>query len=499
MYLTVYDNFGAKNELLYEFEISENPNKVVSSNSEENITINKTNSSLASSESSSLSEVISETSMLQSGNAITNFSKNVLITALLPNPDGKDTDEWLELYNKETSDVNLAGWQIDDQEGGSSPYTFPENVFLGAGKYLVLHSDLTHIVFNNKKDDARLLHPDGNIVERISYSDAKEGEILFYRDGEYVWEQEGQNDNQVFAAFDARGEENISQEKEIEIETQKENVQEVSLFSSEKEANSVALSSNVDGSLSIISIQSAKKQTIGTLVRVRGMVTILPGMLGPQYFYIGDQNDGVQIYMSKKDFPKLSLGNFIEIQGVISESRGEKRIKVMKKEDIQIAIGLNNDSVLPLTLDHFDDSAIGKFVQAQGEIFERTTKYLILSLGNGERKVNLRIIQPDNISVLPSEKSVVKVQGIIMKKKGEYEIVPRNMNDIEILSTPTFSSSEVKKTTLMSKIPYDAKYFFFLLIVCLSVVVVSVFLWIFRRKSQSLAKKEKIGYDNMYL
>jgi|GEM_PF-3801162 len=71
---------------------------------------------------------------------------------------------------------------------------------------------------------------------------------------------------------------------------------------------------------------------IGTAVRARGVVIAEPGVLGQQIFYI----NGAQIYSYYKDFPELATGDEISVQGVISQSRGEKRIKIKTAGDIAI-------------------------------------------------------------------------------------------------------------------------------------------------------------------
>jgi len=40
----------------------------------------------------------------------------------MPDPEGKDQDgEWIELFNQSSQIANLSNWQLDDQDGGSSP------------------------------------------------------------------------------------------------------------------------------------------------------------------------------------------------------------------------------------------------------------------------------------------------------------------------------------------------------------------------------------------
>jgi hypothetical protein len=80
------------------------------------------------------------------------------------------TDEWIELYNPSSEEIDLQGWQLDDRAGGGSrPYTFPAGSRLGAGTYGVCFQHQTGLALNNDGDDVRLLDPLGQEVDRFSY------------------------------------------------------------------------------------------------------------------------------------------------------------------------------------------------------------------------------------------------------------------------------------------------------------------------------------------
>ncbi len=79
-------------------------------------------------------------------------------------------DEWIELYNPSTEELDLSGWQIDDRAGGGSrPYTFPARSHLGAGAYGAYYQRQTGLALNNDGDDVRLVDPDGREVDRATY------------------------------------------------------------------------------------------------------------------------------------------------------------------------------------------------------------------------------------------------------------------------------------------------------------------------------------------
>jgi phosphatidylserine/phosphatidylglycerophosphate/cardiolipin synthase-like enzyme len=63
----------------------------------------------------------------------------IVINEFIPDPAGLDADnEWIELFNNDTSIINLTGWEITDQDGDVD-YTFGPLEF-SPKKYIMIHS-----------------------------------------------------------------------------------------------------------------------------------------------------------------------------------------------------------------------------------------------------------------------------------------------------------------------------------------------------------------------
>lgn len=113
----------------------------------------------------------------------------VVINEVLPNPAAVgDAGEWIELFNPTNKPVDLAGWQLDDTEGGSKPYEIKEGV-IGAYGYLVYYKEETKLSLNNDVDEVRLFNPEGVLVDSTGYTNAKE-EWVWARipDGSSLWQ-----------------------------------------------------------------------------------------------------------------------------------------------------------------------------------------------------------------------------------------------------------------------------------------------------------------------
>lgn len=106
-------------------------------------------------------------------------SSAVIIFRVLPDPIGDDAvGEFIELKNTGGVSVDLSGWQLDDEDGGSTPYIISSGVHIAAGETLSFSREDTSIALNNNGDTARLLAPDGSVVDELPYDDVDEGQVL---------------------------------------------------------------------------------------------------------------------------------------------------------------------------------------------------------------------------------------------------------------------------------------------------------------------------------
>jgi hypothetical protein len=105
----------------------------------------------------------------------------VVINEFLPDPasdwngDGKvdSKDEWIELYNKESSAVDISNWILDDLEnGGTKPYTIGTTI--EPGGFLTFYKSETGVGLNNGGDTVRVLDSAGNLVDSHSYTSSSD-------------------------------------------------------------------------------------------------------------------------------------------------------------------------------------------------------------------------------------------------------------------------------------------------------------------------------------
>ncbi|MBI5754727.1 lamin tail domain-containing protein [Candidatus Peregrinibacteria bacterium] len=117
--------------------------------------------------------------------------KNIIISEFVPNPAGSDTsEEWIELANTSDRTIALQRLFLDDEEGGSKPFSLEKYAIAPFG-FLVIKSRESKLSLKNSGDSVRLLLDNEKILEEIVYDDSALEDESFARDeeGTFSWSQ----------------------------------------------------------------------------------------------------------------------------------------------------------------------------------------------------------------------------------------------------------------------------------------------------------------------
>ncbi len=127
------------------------------------------------------------------------LSENIIISEIMPNPEGTDTkNEWIEIYNSGADDVNLGNWSLDDEEGGSKPFVFSDQTVITAGGVLLIPITDSKISLSNTQDSVRLFDYEGTPITEIAYEEAPSGQSYAYiaideenggENKEWIWQK----------------------------------------------------------------------------------------------------------------------------------------------------------------------------------------------------------------------------------------------------------------------------------------------------------------------
>ncbi|MBT3538939.1 hypothetical protein HN481_02320, partial [Candidatus Parcubacteria bacterium] len=134
-------------------------------------------------------------------------------------------------------------------------------------------------------------------------------------------------------------------------------------------------------------------------------------------------------YMYKKDFPKLEIGDRVEINGELSESGGEARVKVKEKKDITKIDHVNIPQSKLVEVSEVGEMMEGWLIQVNGEITELKGSYMYIDDGTEEVKVYFKRGTGIKKDIL-QEGDIVSVTGLVHQTKSGYQLLPRSQKDI---------------------------------------------------------------------
>lgn len=97
----------------------------------------------------------------------------VILSEVLPNPEGEEDEEFIEIFNDGIISEDISYWSLSDVSGGS--YMFPEGVVLDPQEYFVVEKPQFLFSLNNTKETIFLKDPMEKDVDRVSYNETKTG------------------------------------------------------------------------------------------------------------------------------------------------------------------------------------------------------------------------------------------------------------------------------------------------------------------------------------
>ncbi|MDD3101618.1 MAG: hypothetical protein PHE59_00510 [Patescibacteria group bacterium] len=178
-----------------------------------------------------------------------------------------------------------------------------------------------------------------------------------------------------------------------------------------------------------VDIEKAKSLEANQKVKVQGIVIVEPDVLSSQFFYL----NGIQIYSYKKDFPQLSVGDEVSVQGIISKIKGETRIKTATKNDIKV---LNRGMAAAPQIKEIKEinfQSIGYLIKISGKVIERTGTNVFINDNTGEILAYFKQYVKIDLSKI-KEGDVIEITGILAQNNDTWRLLPRLAEDIKILS-----------------------------------------------------------------
>lgn len=398
-------------------------------------------------------------------NIESNNEAKIIINQIMIGQNKASKNEFIELYNPNSFNIDLQNYILKKKsKSGSESVLISNKNFHGVipaqGYFLIsspefcanIFCDLSYQNSNSLSADNTIIlyHLSKNISDKVGYGEASD----FYKLSapEILSEQvlkriqvdlSNPNNNLDYAISEPQITLHNSKGQKMQLlaEGQTKNNSLESKKSSKNSANNIFLN-----------LWEINQVNNNDYFSTTGIVSVLPGVLGSQYFYIhleknldnsanketAEKNKkvyGLQIYNYQKKFPNLKLGDKIKVYGQLSLTelcfREEKdclpysnfyRLKTKEISDIQIISENNILKVPPLeAIKNLNWTEINSLQTVAGEITQNKTNQIYID--DGEKEILLEIKKGTQIPAKTLvEGQFFTISGILSYKGKELKL-----------------------------------------------------------------------------
>lgn len=327
----------------------------------------------------------------------------LIISEVLANPMGDDTEEFIELYNASTTTVALAGWRLVAK---TKTFTIPDRATLPPDSYAVFYRPVTRFALpNDTAGKLFLIAASGAPMDTVALPPAKVSGASFgrFKNG-WKW-----------TLAPTPGEPN-----ELEALDSKE---EAATPSGARTRQTVTLQT----------LSAARALPTKTSVLIHGTVAAPPGPFGKRSLYVTDRSGGILVQAPKGATP-LPLGAAVTIAGTLTHTTAGKTYVTGKTITLASA-RISPPATATGTVADLEGSPIGALAQVAGEVTELKRASFYLDDGSGEIEVALKSGAAISKNRL-REGSRLTITGIIEEIDGQRQLWPRGDDDIKVGPTP---------------------------------------------------------------
>ncbi len=163
-----------------------------------------------------------------------------------------------------------------------------------------------------------------------------------------------------------------------------------------------------------------------------GTVVVAPGIFGVQYFYLLPEYGEplIEVYNSKKLFPKLKIGDQVIVTGDYSEREQGPRLKTTEAKDIQVIGQGEIEKPKTITSSEIKKPPYPRMATVEGEVVSKKSPRVFLADAEGEIEIYLS----KNTGIKVGDFAVgdkLSITGILIVSNGVARLQPRGKGDIE--------------------------------------------------------------------
>jgi|GEM_PF-6643782 len=388
-------------------------------------------------------------------------------------------DEWLELKNMTDRPIELAGFKLKGAAESNKEIVLPEGAVISAQGYFLISNNDKEYLFSKGRS---VLNVDPDfITSTLSLSNSALKVELYSQEGVLI--DQANNGEMPFAGKNSANEKASMERNEnpsdgstkedwhtasasvnFDPQTTEKGTPKApnspppppppttnpeppkTVLESSPSAPLVShLTPNDPQSPTLLSIKKARQSPDETQVLVSGWVTAPPGLFSSRYFYLQDESSGIQVYSQKGDFPVLSLGQKIQVLGLLSTAYQERRIKINRAQDITVLAKESPPKPLSLTIGQIGEAYEGMLVSTKGAVTEPQGSLFYLQSDGQRIKVYLKKEAQIEKPRLKAG-TVLLATGIVSQYKEDFRLLPRFNEDLKTEQGALPSENPFKKT-----------------------------------------------------
>jgi hypothetical protein len=367
------------------------------------------------------------------------------LSEIYANTEGADSEEeFIEITNTGSEPVDLQGWSLTD--ASEKTHTINDSLTIEPGAFLALYRETTNLSLNNNGiESVALIAPDDVVIDQITYDSTTKGQSYIFINGAWVGTTKvTPNESNVFSQLEADATESTEvseptvESVEVVENTESTVVNKVvePVVRVVEQVVPVYQRSSSSSSVTETTLAAVRSLSKGTKVRTTGTVSAEPGLLGKQIMYLA--GSGIQVYLYAANWPDVSVGDVVQVNGELSSSRSETRIKLASADDLVVLY--DGDEPIPheVELEEVDDDTEGWLVMVTGLV--TSTESDRFEIEDNGTTTTILIKEGTNINLSSIEVgSQVQVIGIVSRYYDNFRVLPRSSSDIEVLQGPVIA------------------------------------------------------------
>ncbi len=337
-------------------------------------------------------------------------STAIFLSEVLPDPDGNDAEgEYVEVANTGRATISLAGWKL---VAGTREYSIT-NLALEPGEIVALARPATKLALNNGGGTVYLVDPFGAVLQGVRYPRAQPGEAFAWF-GKRRWQWTAPTPNAANVA---------PQEQKTDTPT-----------SSAKKVKTPQR----------VTIAALTSLPLRTLVRVEGVVTVEPGVLGDGVFYAQKGDAGIRVLGDAG----VAVGDLVSLEGTVGQTEGERKITLAAADDARV---LGSDDTVNAS-PYSPSVPGGMLVAAEGIVQKKDGSGFTLATDAGNVRVTIRPVAEIETSDYRAGDRV-RVTGILRRTRPAIRLYPRSQEDVVPLGIVAGAAVETRPAVTPSAMP----------------------------------------------